>query len=813
MTDWDPNTVIDLHIYPKLHRSRPQPRGGYTAQCPAHDDGNPSLSVYPDPDHDPPRVVVKCFAGCDKDLILQRWGLDWRDLYPPFEHNRRDNWTPAGDNTLYRTYDYTDSSGKLLYQVVRTFDKQFFQRHPEPSHKSGWKWSLTRLDGTRIETVLYRLPQVLEAVAAGRPVALVEGEKDADRLAAIGVSATTCSGGGGNLGQTLARQFERVLAGAHVVAIPDSDPDDPKHPDREPTGFVWAREVYQRLGVVAGSLRFGTVRAGKDVSDHLDAGFGRADFVLSDHPPVWTPPAPDTLPHSPTTLPNRDHAADPSVLAREPLDPQVTAADPTRRSEADGNQNRPVGDISPTGGVGGPDVQRYAEQVGAAPDDFWASDPRWGAIYDFAYSRLINPWTVLGAVVARISTRIGPHITLPPLVGSRASLNLQIGLVGEPGDGKDAANDLARELIPDNPNRHIPTVEPGTGQGITATFTAPPPTRRRPARAQQDGNVDPPNEQPDGPVQYNDVALFYISEVDNLASHAGMRGSNIMSYLRSIYSGSDIGAGYADREKRHPVGQHKYRASVVVGIQPRRATVLLSPDAQAGGTAQRLIWLPARTPPDLADWGHLFGMEPPDLGWIDYQNLLPNGQNPTDTPVPQRPEFQIRVDPQVWQQVRQDRIDRRWTGLDSHRNQTRLKLAAILGIWRTQGKLVLEQTDWDTAGQIMDVSDQTRQQIIDQLQQVTAEQNKAAGHAEATKDAILEQKRHERALTGAMTSIRRKLTTNGPMTHAALRKALTSRVRPVFEEAIEKLIMGGAVKATRFRGSDGGEATEYTWNQ
>jgi putative DNA primase/helicase len=73
----------------------------------------------------------------------------------------------AGSKRQVATYDYKDEAGDLLYQVVRYEPKDFRQRAPDGN---GWKW---KMPGVR--RVLYRLPEVVEAVAARRVVYIVEG--------------------------------------------------------------------------------------------------------------------------------------------------------------------------------------------------------------------------------------------------------------------------------------------------------------------------------------------------------------------------------------------------------------------------------------------------------------------------------------------------------------------------------------------------------------------------------------------------------------------------------------------------------------
>lgn len=55
------------------------------AQCPAHQDSSPSLSIKRLSDG---RTLIHCFAGCSAHDVLTSVGLDWDVLYPP-----KDNYT------------------------------------------------------------------------------------------------------------------------------------------------------------------------------------------------------------------------------------------------------------------------------------------------------------------------------------------------------------------------------------------------------------------------------------------------------------------------------------------------------------------------------------------------------------------------------------------------------------------------------------------------------------------------------------------------------------------------------------------------
>lgn len=185
----------------------------YMACCPAHDDKNPSLKVSINKNG---WVDLKCFAQCTEDQILGALGIEKRDLAP-------DDKPKAKAKTRARivaSYDYTDEDGALLYQAVRYEPKEFRQRRPDGKGK--WIYSLGD-----VRRVLYRLPELL-AADPERVVFLVEGEKDADNLRALGLVATCNAMGAGKWEDT----YTDTLAGRRVVLLPDNDEPGRKHRDK-----------------------------------------------------------------------------------------------------------------------------------------------------------------------------------------------------------------------------------------------------------------------------------------------------------------------------------------------------------------------------------------------------------------------------------------------------------------------------------------------------------------------------------------------------------------------------------------------------
>ena len=193
--------------------------------------------------------------------------------------------TDTTERRLVATYDYCDADGRLVYQACRHEPgrdgrtKDFSQRVPDGT--SDWRWSMTG-----VTRVLYRLPEVLAAVAAGELVYIVEGEKDADQLTLYGLTATTNVGGAGKW----KRDYSAALAGAHVVILPDNDAPGATHGDT----------VAASLDGVAASLKVVTLPGlppKGDVSDWLAAGNTIDELhALVAATAAYTPPPPAAAP-------------------------------------------------------------------------------------------------------------------------------------------------------------------------------------------------------------------------------------------------------------------------------------------------------------------------------------------------------------------------------------------------------------------------------------------------------------------------------------------------------------------------------------
>lgn len=240
--------------FPKVTKTQ----RGVMVQCPAHDDSpkTPSLSVGRSNDGG---VLLKCFAGCKAEQIVGSLGLKMKDL---FGEERAVQFTPAFRNetepsgptekpVIEKEYSYRDATGREVYQALRMKPKSFRQRHKVNGE---WVWTM---DG--VTRVLYRLPEILNS----QVVWVVEGEKDAENLAALGYEATCNVGGAGKWLDA----YTESLAGKDIVICGDNDEAGKNHVEK----------VFESIAGTAKTVRIlklpDTV---KDASDYI-ALFKTAD--------------------------------------------------------------------------------------------------------------------------------------------------------------------------------------------------------------------------------------------------------------------------------------------------------------------------------------------------------------------------------------------------------------------------------------------------------------------------------------------------------------------------------------------------------
>jgi hypothetical protein len=436
-----------------------------------------------------------------------------------------------------------------------------------------------------------------------------------------------------------------------------------------------------------------------------------------------------------------------------------------------------------------PDEARDAIERSAAEahaDDFWTARKGLQLLHGWARARRVAPWALLGEGLALVLCRTPPAVRLPPLVGGPGSLNSLFALTGPSGQGKGAAGQAIRDALDSDIWQQVEIVPIGSGEGLAKTYG-------RGLRDKESG------EQKLDRTRHS--ALLLCREIDTLGALRDRSASTLTPQIRQLYSGEELGFGYADPDKRVIIPAHSYRGCLVAGVQPGRGAVLLG-DADAG-TPQRFCWLPATDPdaPDVApDCPSGIAWElPPEIARIGAADLTP---------------FQMDVcgvARQVIDSARLARLRGEGDALDGHALFTRLKVAAALALF--DGRPNVDQGDWQLAGAVMSVSDRTREAVAEELRRAAERENQARGLAEATRARIVGHSTEVDSITKTAERIVKVLGKAGDwMTHSDLRRESGSRYRDYFPDAIDLLADSNRIECrdiSRSSSGHGGAGMQY----
>ncbi len=398
------------------------------------------------------------------------------------------------------------------------------------------------------------------------------------------------------------------------------------------------------------------------------------------------------------------------------------------------------------------------EQVGTSPQlpvdlaGFWAERPVLEHLHTYARARMVSPWALLGVSVVRALAVVPPHVVLPPIVGTHASLNFFVGLVGRSGAGKGAAEGAGHDALDVGP---VEVFTAGSGEGLAHLYA---------------------HREKKELVRDRDAVLLTVPEVDTLVALKSRQGSTLLPALRSAWSGERLGFSYADRDKALPIDKHSYRLGLLLGIQPGRAAPLLE-DAD-GGTPQRFLWLPATDPtaPKLPPVA-------PATRTVQRQRWGFHGLHVLEVPEVAR-ETLVEAN---WK-----RLTEQTEALDGHALLTRLKLAQALALLDDRART--DDDDWRLSGVVMAVSDRTREDVRQHLAQQARETNFARARFDGERAAVAEDVATEHAVKRCARTLLRYVNSHQDVTRGDARRAMTSRDRRHFDEALAALVAAGQLE-------------------
>lgn len=239
------------------------------ALCPFHSDSHPSITV------NERSGQFKCF-GCDKkgsvfDFYMARHDVDYRTALNALA--KEAGLTTETQKKIVKTYDYVDSEGGFVFQVLRYEPKDFRQRRPDG--KGGWIWNLQG-----VQLVPYNLSQVIKSSYC----IIVEGEKDCETLKELGFVAS-CNAQGAGKWRT---EYSDHFKGKEIAIIPDNDDAGRKH----------ALQIARSLKGIAKSLKIvklPDLPEKGDISDWLHNAGDKEKFIeIVKATPEWIEPAETT---------------------------------------------------------------------------------------------------------------------------------------------------------------------------------------------------------------------------------------------------------------------------------------------------------------------------------------------------------------------------------------------------------------------------------------------------------------------------------------------------------------------------------------
>jgi hypothetical protein len=202
----------------------------------------------------------------------------------------------GGGRQELTTYVYRDADGTPRFRKVRNIpgrEPRFWLEQPDG--RRGWRKGTKGVD---TKTILYRRDELTKAIADGRIVGCVEGEKDAENLWRLGIAATCNAHGAHDPSKKQKPKWYRAhseqLAGADLVVFNDNDMAGYEHADAVCRMSLGLAKRVRRLDL---KPHWPEIPKGGDVSDWLALGHARAELdaliaAAPDYQPSAQPESP-----------------------------------------------------------------------------------------------------------------------------------------------------------------------------------------------------------------------------------------------------------------------------------------------------------------------------------------------------------------------------------------------------------------------------------------------------------------------------------------------------------------------------------------
>lgn len=342
------------------------------------------------------------------------------------------------------------------------------------------------------------------------------------------------------------------------------------------------------------------------------------------------------------------------------------------------------------------------------PEDvFWSSRSYLAHLRLLADCKGQSPWPMLGWTIVRTLHTVPYNVAYKSGIGEQA-LNSLVGISGPTGAGKTISYRVVENhlLFPDNaPGRVIPPtwaglIPPGSGESMPDYYVMAAPREHELDEDGQPASTELLLDRFSDSLVWkhpNHAAVFFFDEVGMLEGRSNRQGSTLVDYMKEGWSGSEFGRTLASG-KGVVIPSNSYRFACVINTQPKRAGVLFSEEAIAGGLQGRFLWFDVTSDVnrELVTADRVEPIQIPQISWLGVENI----------------QALDEMNRAHWQH-HWDALDGLVTESESHILLTRAKVAVALAV--LDGRVELNEEDWQLSEVVIQHTLETRQSIDEAL--------------------------------------------------------------------------------------------------
>ncbi|MFI1562157.1 hypothetical protein ACH4ZX_03685 [Streptomyces sp. NPDC020490] len=416
------------------------------------------------------------------------------------------------------------------------------------------------------------------------------------------------------------------------------------------------------------------------------------------------------------------------------------------------------------------DAPNWQPNVGTAdprllPAEFWEARPAHRQIQRAAHAINRSADVAFAGVLARIAALMPPDRPGDTGIGSPASMNTFVALLGPSGSGKSSGKRVPRWLVPAPPDIDFAEYLPlGTGEGMAEAYMGEVEVTEG-GTGRGKGKTKTVREQ----VRTN--ALMYADEGERLIKTMfGRSGTTIGETLRTAWTGDTIGQFNGQKVNTRVIEEGKYSLGLIIGFQPETALPLF--DDAAAGTPQRFLWfstLDTTLPDEPPAW-------PPPLELPLLNSRLRDVTITFADTI--RKELRIEDRARVMGEIIP-------APLDSHRPLTLVKTSVLLAVLDNRADVTAE--DWELAKVVWNTSCNVRDALVEAAARQRAQEEEAR-----TKQHVDRAVRAHKAVTTADRTVVRigrrianRVHASEGMTLGAVKTDTANRDRPYLLDALD----------------------------